>query len=112
MGGGHDWVGAVGGASGGGTHCVSSGGHCPIGSTGWFGPAAGSPVNGVRGRRAPLARRCLMMAIVMAPPIPASVRRSAGMTMTRMPPAMLEPIARWLPGGAVDDVAVTRNLPG
>jgi len=53
-----------------------------------------------------------MMAIVLAPPIPASIRRRAGMTMTRMPPAMLEPIERWLPVGAVDDVAVTRNLPG
>jgi hypothetical protein len=63
------------------------------------------------GKRARLARVWRMIATTMAPTIPASMRTAVGTAAATIHPAMLEPNARWLPGGAAEDVAWTRNLP-
>src|SRR6185437_9061022 len=64
------------------------------------------------GNRARLIRVCRTTATTMAPLTAASARTRAGKTIAAIPPEMFDPIARWLPGAAPDDVARTRNLPG
>lgn len=58
-----------------------------------------------RGNRARLIRVCRTTATTVAPTIAPSPRMRAGKTIAAIPPEMFDPIARWLPGGAPDDVA-------
>src|SRR5262245_44197504 len=64
------------------------------------------------GSRARLIRVCRTAPTATAPTIAAKISTRDGTTAAKIPPARFDPIARWLPRGAPEDVAWTRNLPG
>jgi hypothetical protein len=57
------------------------------------------------GDRARLIRVCRTTPTTMAPAIAAKIRTRDGTTAVTIPPERFDPIARWLPGGASEDVA-------